>query len=72
MCENLIWILSCVFGIMAWFLKILSSENKKLLKELRETLIELIEAKKSNKELLEANYKLCKTNNINFTYKIVK
>ncbi len=63
MCENLIWILSCVFLVMAWCFRIVILENQKLLKELNE-------AKSSNKELLEANYKLCR--NIDVTYKIVK
>ena len=65
-------ILICVFISFAWFLKILRKENLKLENELIQLQNELIQLQNeiyeltiSNKELLNANYKLSKKININ-------
>lgn len=58
-------ILICVFISFAWFLKILRKENLKLENELIQLQNEIYELTISNKELLNANYKLSKKININ-------
>ncbi len=63
--EPLAIILICVFISFAWFLKILRKENLKLENELIQLENEIYELTISNKELLNANYKLSKKININ-------
>lgn len=62
--ELLAIILICVFISFAWFLKILRKENLKLENELIQLENEIYELTISNKELLNANYKLSKKINI--------
>lgn len=65
MIELLTVTLVSAFLLFAWFLKILRKENLKLENELIQLQNEIYELTISNKELLNANYKLSKKININ-------